>query len=85
MGLRNKSERSTFVANAKSSGYVELNLSLDTFIKKKKHFTDELHNSYFKQYLTRVSVIYQCFHLLRDTPWIIKNHKKKKISDEIGL
>ena len=33
----------------------------------------------------RVSVIYQCFHLLRDTPWIIKNHKKKKISDEIGL
>ena len=33
----------------------------------------------------RVSVIYQCFHLLRDTPWIIKNHKKKKIFDEIGL
>ena len=33
----------------------------------------------------RVSVIYQCFHLLRDTPWIIKNHKKNKVPDEIGL
>ena len=33
----------------------------------------------------RVSVIYRCFHLRRDTPWIIKNHKKNKVPDEIGL